>query len=83
MIGGNSDTRKPHAQGVKRPSLMSLFSTIEADKKLHYAALKKVQRTNDATDWIFYFGKIILQAQQEFVETVNFLLKKIAFFDTY
>lgn len=71
------------AQGLKRPILMSLSTAIEADKKLYYSALKKAQQTNDATVWIHYFSETILKAQQDFIATIDFLVKKTTFFDTY
>ncbi len=80
---GRVVAEKALAQGIGRPILMSLSNAIEADKRAYYAALKKAQRTNDATGWIFYFSQIILKAQQEFIETINFLTKKTAFFNTY
>ena len=71
------------AQGLKRPLLMSLSTAIEADKKMYYTALKKAQQTNDVTAWIHYFAETILTAQQDFIATINFLVKKTAFFNTY
>ncbi len=74
---------KSLAQGLKRPILMSLSTAIEADKKAYYSALKKAQRTNDLTEWIHYFSKTILKAQQEFKVTIDFLVKKTSFFEKY
>jgi Fic family protein len=80
---GRVIAEKALAQGLRRPILMSLSTAIEAEKKTYYAALKKAQRTNDLTEWIQYFSETILQAQQEFIETIDFLLKKTAFFDKH
>ena len=80
---GRIIAEKTLAQGLKRPILMSLSTAIEADKKAYYSALKNAQRTNDLTDWIHYFSETILKAQQDFMATINFLLKKITFFNTY
>jgi Fic family protein len=71
------------AQGLKRPILMSLSTAIEADKKSYYSALQEAQTTNVMTKWIHYFSKTILKAQQDFVQTVHFLVKKSAFFNKY
>jgi Fic family protein len=59
---------------------MSLSTAIEADKKSYYLALKKAQRKNNLTEWIHYFSETILKAQQDFIKTINFLLKKTTFF---
>ncbi|WP_373549751.1 Fic family protein [Haliscomenobacter sp.] len=80
---GRVIAEKALAQGLKRPILMSLSTAIEADKKAYYAALKKAQRTNDLTEWIQYFSETILKAQLEFIETIDFLLKKTTFFDKH
>jgi Fic family protein len=80
---GRVIAEKVLAQGLKRPILMSLSTAIEADKKSYYAALKQAQRTNDLTEWIHYFSQTILKAQQEFLNTINFTLKKTVFFDKY
>lgn len=80
---GRIIAEKTLAQGLKRPILMSLSTTIEADKKSYYAALKQAQRTNDLTAWIHYFSETILKAQQDFIRTINFTVKKSTFFDKH
>lgn len=80
---GRVIAEKALAQGLKRPILMSLSTTIEANKKAYYAALKQAQRSNDLTEWIRYFSETILEAQREFIETIDFLLKKTIFFDRH
>ncbi len=80
---GRVIAEKALAQGLKRPILMSLSTAIEADKKLYYIALKNAQRTNNATEWIKYFIAVIFKAQQYFIETIYFSIRKMKFFDTY
>ena len=80
---GRIIAEKTLAQGLKRPILMSLSTAIEADKKSYYGALKQAQRTNDLTEWIHYFSETILKAQQDFISTINFTLKKTSFFDKH
>ena len=80
---GRIIAEKTLAQGLKRPILMSLSTAIEADKKAYYSALENAQRTNNLTDWTHYFSETILKAQQDFMVTINFLIKKTTFFDTY
>ncbi len=77
---GRIIAEKTLAQGLKRPILMSLSTAIEADKKSYYSALKKAERTNNLTEWIHYFSETILKAQQDFIKTIDFLLKKTTFF---
>ena len=80
---GRVIAEKALAQGLKNPILMTLSTAIEADKNAYYAALKQAQRTNDLTDWIHYFGETIIKAQQDFLETIGFSMKKTAFFNTH
>jgi Fic family protein len=80
---GRIVAEKALAQGLKRPILMSLSTALEANKKEYYEALKQAQRSNDLTGWIGYFSKTILKAQQDFIYTISFIIKKTAFFDKY
>jgi Fic family protein len=78
---GRVIAEKALAQSIKRPILMSLSTAIESNKKAYYEALEKAQRSNEINDWIEYFGKIILEAQKDFIQSIEFLLKKTAFYD--
>lgn len=78
---GRVIAEKVLSQGLKKPILMSLSSAIEANKKDYYNALKLASRTNDLTEWIQYFSKTILEAQADFAKTIDFSIKKAAFFD--
>jgi Fic family protein len=80
---GRVIAEKVLAQGLERPILMSLSTAIEANKNAYYAALKQAQRTNNLTQWIEYFSETIIQAQQDFIQNMAFLVKKTAFFDKY
>lgn len=80
---GRIIAEKALAKGLKRPILMSLSTAIEADKKAYYEALQKAQSSNHIHDWIDYFGKTILKAQDDFIKSIDFILKKTAFFDTH
>jgi Fic family protein len=80
---GRVIAEKALAQGLNRPILMSLSTAIEADKKAYYTALKQAQRTNDLTKWIQYFAETIIKAQEDFIQTIEFLVKKTIFFDKH
>jgi Fic family protein len=80
---GRVIAEKALSQGLKRPILMSLSTAIEADKKAYYNAFKKAQRSNDANEWIHYFSQTIYQAQQDFIQTIDFVVKKTAFFNRH
>jgi Fic family protein len=80
---GRIIAEKALAQGLKRPILMSLSTAIEAEKKAYYDALQKAQTSNKIQDWLHYFGETLLHAQQNFIQSIKFSLKKAAFFDTH
>lgn len=80
---GRVIAEKALAQGLKRPILMSLSTAIEAEKKAYYMALQQAQSSNNINNWIHYFSNTIVKAQQDFIKSINFLLKKTAFFDTH
>ena len=80
---GRVIAEKALSQGLNRPILLSLSSTIEADKKSYYQALQKGQKSNQINDWIGYFGNIILKSQLTFTQSVAYSIKKARFFDTH
>lgn len=74
---------KALSQTIKRPVLLSLSSTIEANKKAYYAALEIAQRSNEITAWVSYFVNLTLAAQSEAELQIDFTLKITRFFDHY
>ncbi len=80
---GRAISEKSLAQSVSRPSLISLSSIIEANKKDYYTMLEKSNTTLEITDWLLYFGNTILKAQEHTLKRIDFLVEKIKFFDRY
>lgn len=80
---GRAIAEKALSQTLGRPILLSLSQAIEADKKSYYAALERNQRTDEVTDWITYFVKVILDAQVNARKLVDFTLAKTRFFDRF
>jgi Fic family protein len=71
------------SQMLKSPVILSLSKTIEKGKKQYYEQLKLAQRDLDITEWIDYFAQVILDAQIDAKELVQFTLLKANFFDQY
>lgn len=71
------------SQCLGSPVILSLSKTIEKDKKMYYSQLKNAQRTLNITAWINYFSRVILDAQTDAKELVQFTLMKAKFFDKY
>lgn len=80
---GRCISEKALSQYLNRPILMSLSRGIEADKKAYYHHLEKAQKSNNITEWIAYFVKTVLIAQEQTTQEVAFTLKKARFFDRF
>ena len=80
---GRAIAEKSIAQSTLRPSLISLSSTIDANKKNYYTFLEKSNTTLEITDWLVYFSRTILEAQEHTLKRIDFLIEKIQFFDRF
>lgn len=78
---GRAIAEKALSRGAGRPVLLSLSKTIEAHKKDYYDALMQAQRTNQTTEWIEYFIKTLLNAQEEARLMIDFSVQKTRFID--
>lgn len=68
---------------VGQAALISLSKTIEANKKAYYASLENNNKSLDITDWLLYFGQTTLEAQQDTLNLIDFLIEKAKFYDRY
>ncbi|MGY4384663.1 Fic family protein [Pedobacter sp. UYP24] len=80
---GRAIAEKALSQSLGRPVMLSLSKIIEADRSAYYAALKEAQRSLEITSWISYFALVVLSAQRDAKELVEFTLKKAQFFDGF
>ncbi len=80
---GRALAEKSISLSVGEPALISLSKTIEANKKLYYDVLEQNNKTCDITDWLVYFGETILEAQQDTLKLIDFIIEKAKFFDRY
>lgn len=80
---GRAIAEKALSQGFGYPVMISLSRAIEANKNAYYDALHKASKKNEITEWIRYFIDVILEAQHEVEQEINFILKKSAFFDAF
>ena len=78
---GRAIAEKSIALSIKKPTLISLSHTIEANKKDYYTFLENNNKTLEITDWLVYFGKTILNAQENTLKQIDFLIEKTKFFD--
>ncbi len=80
---GRAISEKALSQGIGRPILLSMSRTIEANRNVYYDALKVAQKSNEITPWINYFVNVILDAQINTEEQIDFTLKKTKFLDRF
>jgi len=80
---GRAIAEKALSQGFNRPVLLSLSRAIEADRSAYYDALQAAQSSMEITGWISYFIAVVLEAQTQAEEHVEFTLKKAKLFDRF
>jgi Fic family protein len=80
---GRAIAEKSIAQSIDRPSLISLATIIEANKKKYYSLLEKSNTTLEITDWLTYFARTVLDALEHTLKRIDFLVEKTKFFDRY
>ena len=76
-------SEKSIALSSGQSTLISLSHTIEAHKKEYYSSLETNNITLEVTDWLLYFGNTILEAQQNTLKSIDFIVEKTKFFDRY
>lgn len=64
------------SHGIGRPTLIAISRVLESNKKNYYEALSKCNRTLQATPWVVFMSDAILQAQEESMEWLQFLMNK-------
>ena len=62
---------------------ISLSTIIEKNKTEYYESLKSAQRTLDITDWILYFGNLILNAPKAAQSLIELIIKKARYFEQF
>lgn len=64
------------SQGIGRPTLIAVSRVLEQNKKGYYDALGKCNRTLAITPWVSFMSSAILQAQQDSMKHLFFLIQK-------
>ena len=78
---GRALAEKSLAQNLGQPSLIALAYTIERKRKDYYAALERNSRDNEITDWLAYFAKTVLEAQNNTIKRLDFYVAKAKFYE--
>ncbi len=72
---------KALSQSVGRPTLIALSQTICRNRKAYYTALEDNNKDLDITDWLLYFTRTVLDAQQYTQRLIDFLIAKTRLYD--
>jgi Fic family protein len=78
---GRALSEKSLAQNLSQPSLIALAYTIERARKAYYAALERSNKDMEVTDWLVYFGKTVIDAQQNTIKRVDFYIAKAKLYE--
>jgi len=80
---GRAIVEKSLAESLGYSTLIALSSVIEKHKELYYDSLEKANKNNNITEWVLYFSRTILEAQEYTQSQVQFLINKTKFFDKF
>ena len=78
---GRAIAEKAIAQNIGQPSLTALATQIEKSRNTYYDALEAANKNNEITDWLLYFGQVILDAQKTTETHIQFLIDKTKLYD--
>ncbi|MCK5391717.1 MAG: Fic family protein [Deltaproteobacteria bacterium] len=78
---GRAIAEKSLSMSLGHPTLISLSYMIEKHRKDYYRALELNNKDQEITDWLIYFAKTILDAQNYTQSLINFLIEKAKFYD--
>jgi len=78
---GRAIAEKAIAQNIGQPSLTALATQIEKGRSAYYDALEAANKQNEITDWLLYFGRVILDAQKTTETHIQFLIDKAKLYD--
>lgn len=73
---GRALVAKSLSQGVGRSILIAVSKVLERRKKEYYQALEACNRTLEATSWVEFFADVVLEAQEESLHLLNFIIEK-------
>jgi Fic family protein len=78
---GRALSEKAFSQSMGRPTLIALSQTICRNRKAYYTALEDNSKDLNITDWLLYFTRTVLEAQQYTQRLIDFLIAKTRLYD--
>ena len=80
---GRALIEKCLSESLEKQIIMSVSQTIEKNKNKYYTELKKAQTTLEINGWLLYFSQMLIDAQQNALEILDFSVKKTQLLDKY
>ncbi|MDR0833615.1 MAG: DUF4172 domain-containing protein [Candidatus Symbiothrix sp.] len=80
---GRALIEKCLSESFGRQIIMSISQIIEKNKNRYYDELKKAQSTLEINSWMLYFSELLIEAQQNAIDILEFSVKKTHFFDKF
>ena len=80
---GRALIEKCLSESLGRQIIMSISQAIEENRKQYYAELTKVQTTLKIDSWLLYFSQLLIDAQKNALEILEFSVKKTQFLDQH
>lgn len=81
---GRAISEKSLAQSLGTAALTSLAHAIESKRKDYYAALERNNKTpREITDWMRYFARTVLEAQDITMRRIGFYIAKAKFYERF
>ena len=80
---GRAVAEKALSQSIGRPVVMSVSKAIEADRNGYYSALQNAQHSLEITEWVSFFVRKVLTAQQDAETLIGFTLRKARFHEKF
>ncbi len=77
---GRAIAEKALSQAHGQPLLVALSQTIEEQRKAYYEALAATRYTLDVTEWVTWFGEIVLASVESTLRRIEFVIQKTHFF---
>ena len=78
---GRAVAEKSLAECLGQPTLIALSQTIERHRKSYYDALELSNKDIEITEWLVYFARVVLEAQEYSIRMIDFLIEKTKLYD--
>ena len=69
------------SQHIGRASLLMVSYTVDRNKNDYYKNLERSSKTNDVTNWLLYFGNILIESQYNTIKRIEFIIEKTRLYD--